>query len=449
MAGPSCDRPIRSALRPPTVFRPGAAVLYGPVVWVPLLAAACVATFLPAAGPARAAEPERVGPEQIGQVQTLPERPGPHWFWLSDIIMHRAALFDADAGAMLGSITSGSPGVGFAILPLLSADQREIYLAESYFSRGVRGDRSDVVTVYDARTLHPIDEIAIPPKRAEYFPGNASSALSDDGRFLAVFNLTPMTSLSIVDVRARRFLHEVPTPGCSLVYAAGPRRFVMLCATGEALVVSVDEAGSAAGSSRSARFFDAQKDPVTEKAVRRGNEWFFVSFDGIVHPVDVGGDALRFAAPWPLFDDADRGGSWRIGGGQLLAMHAPSGRLYALVHQGGPDTHKAPGTEVWVYDVTTRSRVQRIPMLNPLLSFVAQQASLGRDGATGRFGRWFLAQVMPNLGVERILVTQDDHPVLIASASMPPAVTVHDAMTGAVLREVSEPGLAGGLLAAP
>ena len=40
------------------------------------------------------------------------------------------------------------------------------------------------------------------------------------------------------------------------------------------------------------------------------------------------------------------------------------------MHQGGPDTHKEPGTEVWVYDLATRKRVQRMPMLNPLVSFV-------------------------------------------------------------------------------
>src|SRR4030095_8523753 len=122
------------------------------------------------------------------------------------------------------------------------------------------------------RQLGPLCEIPIPPKRAEYYPGNAANALSDDGRFLAVFNLTPMTSLSIVDVRARRFVTEVPTPGCSLVYAAGPRRFFMLCANGEALIVTLDDAGTASVS-RSASFFDAQKDPLTEKAVRRANEW--------------------------------------------------------------------------------------------------------------------------------------------------------------------------------
>jgi methylamine dehydrogenase heavy chain len=387
-------------------------------------------------------------PESVGRVLTLPERPGPHWFWLSDILLHRTALFDADSGDMLGTISAGTAGVGFVVSPLFAPDHREIYLPETYYARGVRGERTDVVTVYDGRTLAPLAEIGIPPKRAEYFPGNAANALSDDGRLVAVFNLTPMTSLSIVDVKARRFVTEVPTPGCSLVYAAGARRFLMLCANGGALAVTLDE-GGAATVARVAPFFDPQKDPVTEKAVRRGNVWLFVSFEGVVHPVDVSGDEIRVGETWPLVDGADRREAWRIGGAQHLAVHAASGRLYALVHQGGVDTHKDAGTEVWVYDVGTRRRVQRISMLNPLASFVGQQIAASGREQLSRFGAWLIARAAPNAGVERILVTQDARPVLVASAAMPPTVTVHDAMTGAVLREISEPGLAASLLFAP
>src|SRR6516165_9289500 len=74
------------------------------------------------------------------KVETLPERPGAHWFWLSDIILHRTALFDGDSGQQLGTISSGTAGVGFVVAPLFSADHREIYLAETYYSRGVRGE---------------------------------------------------------------------------------------------------------------------------------------------------------------------------------------------------------------------------------------------------------------------------------------------------------------------
>jgi len=392
------------------------------------------------------AEPE---PEPIGVVRSLPERPGPHWFWLTDLILHRTALFDADSGDMLGSISGGTAGVGFIVAPVFSPDRKEIYIAESYYSRGVRGDRTDVVTVYDARTLQPQHEIPIPPKRAEYYPGNAANALSDDGRFLAVFNLTPMTSLSIVDVQARRFVGEVQTPGCSLVYAAGPRRFFMLCANGSALTVTLDDEGREQAVARTAQFFDPNKDPLTEKAVRRGNEWLFVSFEGQVRAVDVSGPELRFAEPWSLVDDADRGASWRVGGGQHLALHAASARLYVLMHQGAPDTHKNPGTEVWVYDLAAKRRVQRIEVTNPLLSFVGQQLGLEKRGRSGRFAGWLLERMLPHPGVERIAVTQDDKPVLVAGASIPPTVTVQDATTGALVREIVEPGIAGTLFYLP
>src|SRR2546426_6266562 len=205
-------------------------------------------------------------PETVGKSVTLPARPGPHWFWLSDILLHRTAPFDADTGGLLGTISSGPAGVGFVIAPLFSPDHREIYLAETYYARGVRGQRTDVVTVYDAATLKPLgDEIEIPAHRAEYFPGTAANALSDDGRFMAVFNLTPQTSVSIVDVKARRVTSEIATPGCSLVYAAGARRFLMLCANGAALSVTLYDEGGEASRERSEPFFDPQKDPVTEK----------------------------------------------------------------------------------------------------------------------------------------------------------------------------------------
>jgi methylamine dehydrogenase heavy chain len=387
-----------------------------------------------------------VQPEQVGRAVPLPARPGPHWFWLSDMMLHRTALFDADSGSLLGTITAGSPGVGFVVSPLVAPDRREIYVAESYYARGIRGARTDVVTVYDGATLKPLAEIGIPPKRAEYFPGNAANALSDDGRFAAVFNLTPATSLSIVDVRERRFTAEVPSPGCALAYAAGPRRFFMLCGNGALLTVTVDDAGQPAPASRGEPFFDPATDPITEKGVRRGNQWLFVSYEGMVHPIDVAGPAIQPGEKWALFDDADRKDRWRVGGPQHLAVHGPTGRLYVLVHQGAPDTHKDPGTEVWVFDLGTKKRVQRIPMLNPIASFVGQLMGLAENGRTGGLRAWMLNRALPHTGVERILVTQDENPVLVASASMPPTLTIHDAMSGAVVREISEPGIAATLL---
>lgn len=410
-----------------------------------LVAAVLAGLALLAAPPARA---EDVGESGL-RMLSLPAEPGAHWFWLSDILLHRTALFDADSGRLLGTITAGSVGVGFIVEPTFSRERREIYIAESYFSRGVRGERTDVVTVYDSTTLLPVAEIPIPPKRAEYFPDVAANALSDDGRFLAVFNVTPGQSLSIVDVVARRLTAEVSTPGCSLVYPTGPRRFFMLCADGAAMIVTLDDAGGQRSVERTQRFFDADKDPLTEDGVRRGGEWIFVSYEGMVRPIDLSGDAPRFGEVWSLLGDADRQESWRVGGGQRLAIHRATGRLYVLVHQGGRDTHKEAGTEIWVYDLAKRSRLQRIPVQNPLASLVRLQAGFGRDGLRNRLVALILDRLLPNTGVDGILVTQDDRPVLVARSMIPPALTVHDATTGEVVREVSEPGIATGFLTAP
>ena len=387
--------------------------------------------------------------EPIGQVAQLPERPGPHWFWISDILLHRTALFDGDSGRLLGTISSGTAGIGFVIYPLFGHGRGEIYLAETYYSRGVRGDRTDVVTVYDARTLQPKAEIPIPAKRGEYFPGNASNALTDDERFMAVFNITPATSVSIVDVETRKFTAEIETPGCSLLFSAGPRRFFLLCANGGAMVINLDEQGREAGIERTEPFFDAQKDPLTEKAVRRGNEWIFVSYDGVVHTVSVGGDELAFGKPWPLLSDADREDSWRIGGLQHLAVHAATGKLYVLMHQGPRDTHKDPGTEVWVYDMPSQRRIARLELGSPLVSFLAEQGKLGHESTSDRFTRWVLGAALPHPGIERILVTQDPDPVLVVSSGFPPTISVLDADTGELRREITEPGIGFSLLFAP
>jgi methylamine dehydrogenase heavy chain len=393
---------------------------------------------------ALSAEGADLGAEPMGRVAVLPEQPGPHWFWLSDILLHRTALFDADTGDMLGLLSAGTQNVGFVVDPLFSADHREIYLPESYFSRGVRGDRTDVVTVYDGRTLQPVQEIAIPPKRAEYYPGNAANALSDDGRWIGVFNLTPAQSLTLVDVRKRRFVQEVATPGCGLVFAAGPQRFFMVCGDGSLLVVRLGADG-APTLARTQPFFDPNKDPLTEKAVRFKDEWVFVSYEGMIHSVDVSGAEIRFPEPWSLFDDADRKASWRIGGNQHLAVHAATGRLFALVHQGPPDTHKRSGRDVWVYDLASHKRVQQIALANPLAGLVRQRMGFARGGTAS----WVLSAVLPNPGVDVIFVTQDDAPVLLATAVTPMPVMVHDARSGKPVGEVEDASFSATLFFAP
>jgi methylamine dehydrogenase heavy chain len=331
------------------------------------------------------------------------------------------------------------------IAPLVSAERGEIYLPETFYSRGSRGERSDVVTVYDAATLAPAHEIPIPPKRADVVHGVALAALLDDGRFLAIFNLTPATSVTVVDTVERRVAGELETPGCSLVYPAGPRRFAMLCGDGALQLVTLDERGAEASRWKSAPFFDPEQDPVTEKAVRRGAVWYFASFEGFVREVDVSGETARFAEPWSLFSDAERSASWKSGGSQHLALHQPSGRLYALVHQGGPHGHKEAGTEVWVYDVVKRARVAQIRVGNLMAAFLSAQMGLEPSG----FAAYLLDLAVPSVGADSIAVTQDDAPRLFTVSRSAGSIGVHDALSGEWLRNLNDVGLAPGVVSAP
>ncbi len=370
--------------------------------------------------------------EATGQVAILPEPHGPHWAFAADVILRRSALVDLESGRTLGMVDGGF-GITSGLFP---TKRREIYVPETHYSRGSRGIRTDVVTLYDASSLVPIAEVQIPPGRAFNALISANAALSDDERFVAVYNYTPATSLSIVDVEKRAFVTQIAIPGCSLAYAAGPRRFASLCADGALLLLSLDASGHEAGRQRSQPFFDPNADPVTEKAVRLGDTWLFVSFEGLVHPVDVSGPAPRFGERWSLLDSADRKESWRVGGMQHLALHGPTGRLYSLVHQGGTDTHKQAGTELWVYDVAARRRLQRIELRSPGFTYLGVPIGFDLPWPLSRIPDW-LVHYLPDFAVGAVAVTQDARPLLVTGSNFSGSLAVYDALSGEFLRRVA------------
>jgi len=341
-------------------------------------------------------------------VQQLPEKPGAHWVWANDIVFHhmvdgKAFLLDGDSGRMLGMLSTGFNFNGVVI-----GKGAEILSPETYFSRGTRGTRTDVVTLYGARTLSPIGEVSIPPKRASTMPMLANTPLTDDLRFLLIYNFTPAQSVSVVDVPARKFVGEIEIPGCALIYPTGPRSFFSLCGDGTAMQVQLDDGGKPIKKNRTAKVVDPVNDPVTEKGVRDGNGWIFVTFSGMVVRLETMGGALQAAPSWSLLDAADRKASWRPGGLQHLSLHSATRRLYSLMHVGGDYSHKDPGNEVWVYDVATKKRTQRIQLKAPATS---------------------------------IAVTRDSKPLLFTSFMGASGVNVYDAVAGGFLRGINEVGL--------
>lgn len=358
-----------------------------------------------------------IEPEGLPEHETLPAVPNPHWVWVSDIVFHhmadgKAYLVDGDSGRFLGML---STGMGFVALELPS-DYAMIYSPETYFSRGTRGERTDVISFYDPRNLESSGEVIIPPKRFVSMPTLNHFALTDDDRFLIVYNFTPAQSVSVIDVEERRLVGETTTAGCALVLPSGDRRFEMMCGDGSLLTVTLNDKGEVTNKQRNPPFFDPKADPVTEKAVRWGDTWIFVSFNGDVYPVDVSGDQPKPGKSWSLFNEAEQGESWRPGGIQHLAVHEASGKLFSLVHRGGVDTHKEPGEDVWVYDLKKQKKIDEIELERISTS---------------------------------IQVSKDDSPLMFSIFIGVPILDVYDASSGKHLRSVNEIGFTPTLLQTP
>jgi methylamine dehydrogenase heavy chain len=384
-----------------------------------------------------------IQPDEHGKIATLPAQTGAHWVWVPDRILRHAQLFDGDTGSALGTLDGTFCLSGPT--PLFSPQRGEIYIIDAVYSRGHRGERKDYVTIYDATTLAVRGEVEIPPRSASIGHGYAIAAVLDDQRFLVVFNQDPSNSVSVVDLEQRRFVDEIVIGGCALVYPTGGSRFGTLCGNGTALQVELDGDGHQARATHSEKFFDTVQDPLTEKGVRDGARWLFASFEGQLHAIDFSASQPVATPPWSLFTDAERQASWRIGGMQHLALHRASRRLYSLVHQGGPGSHKQPGSAIWVYDLDKHARVQEIAVPGLLPAFVRPMLKLERDGWVD----WLLRHVLPNTGAHTIAVTQDAAPLLFVRHDEVGAIGVVDARTGVALRDIDEVGISGPLLIVP
>jgi len=304
---------------------------------------------------------------------TLPD-PKPNWVYIMDLqfpvnMLQKIWIMDGETRKLLGTIFGGYE-CNFEISP----DHREMYMIDTWYSRGWHGDRTDVVTIFDAHTLNAIGEIALPPKRLLIVPKRNTTSLTPDGRFLLIANMTPATSVSVVDLKARKFRGEIETPGCAQVTATGKRQFFSMCADGSMLTVQFDDSGKQTAKTQSKPLFDPNSDPMFDQPAVVGSKAFFISYHGKVLPVDFSGADAVAQPMWSLIDDKDIAQKWRPGGWQTVTFQPRTGILYALMHQGGEWTHKQFGTEVWAFNANTHARVQRIKLKTPGYSILVSNA---------------------------------------------------------------------------
>lgn len=302
----------------------------------------------------------RGGPLQAETVgkSVLPE-PRSSWF-----LMHgsdASHIFDAADGQMQGLISHTPYTTAIVTLP----SRNEAYFVDSFYSRGVRGERSDVLTVVDMSNLTPAAEIDIPDKAAA-LRIRQHIGLLDDERHVVVFNMTPGQSVSIVDVVDRQFVGEISTPGCAIIMPSGPRGFLMLCGDGTLQLILLDENGAETDRVRTKPFFVVEEDAVFDRVVRTSAGWMLISHEGLVREVSVAGKTIKVGEAWSMLSaeelkkstDAEK--KWRPGGEQPFTVHRSSGLLYSLMHEGKVDTPDANGTELWVFDPARRKRIGKL-----------------------------------------------------------------------------------------
>ncbi|KAI2669044.1 amine dehydrogenase large subunit [Pseudomonas sp. TNT3] len=308
--------------------------------------------------------------DTIGQT-VLPFPPQAHRAFVVDVefesfVVGRVTVVDPDKKRILGMVPTG-----FAAPSTLSHDQKTLYSADIFYSRGTRGTRTDVLTAWDSSTLSPAWELLIPTKRAESLTQRYGLKTSSDDRFVYVYNFTPSTSVTVVDTQTKAVTSEIAIPGCVLNYPVGNRRFASLCGDGSLQLVTLNDQGLETARSRTP-FFDPNAEKLVERAVNVGDTYYFTTTTGTVRPVDFAGDAPKILPSWSLTNDEEKKAGWAPGGWQLMAVAPKLNRLYVLMHDAHePMKWEDPSPLIWVFDLNTRKKVATLQAPVPVWSMQA------------------------------------------------------------------------------
>ena len=309
---------------------------------------------------------------QLSSAQIVPDEltvktmsdPGPNWFISKT--NNGGYIFDANNGQMQGllSLSRRTPAV------TMWHPRREFYAAESYLSRGVRGERTDLVAIYDFENLSPVAEIIIPNHMARLSIRN-HLGLMNNGRHLAVLNMNPGHSVSIVDVEDRVFIYEASTPGCAVIMPVAESDFLQICGDGTLQLIQLDISGFEENRVRSDIFFNVQEDAIFDRTARSAQGWYLITHAGRIFEVSTQGAEIIIADDWSVVGEGEE--SWRPGGDEFLTAHRATGLLYVAMHEGEVDTHHVPGTEIWVFDANSGRRLHRLKLDVPATSIMVTQ----------------------------------------------------------------------------
>lgn len=305
--------------------------------------------------------------EAIGQSESLAGQFEDDWFFAHDanfatLAIGRVLVIDAGDGTLnyRGAIDAAQ----FASF-VQSPARNELYVAETYYSRGTRGERTDVVTIYDRDTLLPTAEILLPNNnRAMHVTQKASLSLTRNGKFALVYTFTPATGVAVIDLDSRKLVNEIDTGGCILAYPAGEQGFASKCGDGTMASFALDAGGKVTQRHESAAFNDIDDNPLFSMSASIGDIVYFPSFEGYLQGVRLGNGAPEPLEAWHFAEGTDR----KPSGWQMISGDR-EGRIYILMRENAqPGDHKFGGGEVWVLDPKERKVLRKITLAQDSVS---------------------------------------------------------------------------------
>lgn len=349
-------------------------------------ASAVALALLSTAGIARAETTDSLEPEQSA-VATLPA-PKPSWIFVNrGFVIPGSTIYDTANGKMLGLVE-------MPVLADMAMDPsgKYFYVSETMWTKGWRGTRQDMVSIYDSTGLKLQSEIAMPGR---ILIGNRKNnfVVSNDGKTAFVYNLSPASSVNVVDLVKRKFVRNIELPGCASLIPNPGVGFSALCSDGTIATVAIG--GAKPVTTRSAAFFSATEDPIFDNFAydKVKGETVFVSYTGKVYTAKIGAQPT-VSAPFSIQEAAGgrRGETkpldtnWYPGGQQQIALHRASGHLYVLMHMGDYWSHKAPATEIWDLDLAAKKVVKRITLEDPAVFIEVTQEAAPKVIVSGEGG---------------------------------------------------------------
>ena len=267
---------------------------------------------------------------EVSDVATVPPAT-PHWVYvMGGFGQNGVRIFDGESGKlkMKGQVQAPSLA-NIALDPLGHA----YYVSETLWSKGNRGIRQDMVTIYDTEHLKLQAEIPVPGRLLGGTTLN-NFVVSTNGKLAFVYALAPSSSIGVVDLEKRKFQQTVQLPGCAALFPAGEDGVAALCADGSMAIVTL--AAGKATVSHTAPFFSVANDPIFDQVVvdRKQNVATFITYTGKIYTATLGASP-QISAPWSIQSAAGLRDAvaapldvnWIPGGRQPLAINRITGRI--------------------------------------------------------------------------------------------------------------------------